>query len=147
MKKILLLLIIITHTLFLNTVHSQQKRENPLVKRFIKLELILKDKYPPVKDKQFEITIFSNRKCGRCNHLLKLLRKKNIPFMVYDLKIKKNGDLMRKLCYKKAGKKNIGIMYPVVLINDNTYFKIRNINDFANKIEAKYISAKQLKKS
>lgn len=147
MRNILLILLLTILSLFFQTGYSQQKQENPLEKRFKKLESILSDSYPPIKKKQFEITIFSNRKCGRCNHLLKLLREKHIPFIVYDLKIQKNGNLMRKLCYKKAGKQNIGILYPVVLLNNIIYYKIKNIPAFAKQIETKYITTKQLNKS
>ncbi len=146
MKNILLLLLI-SISLFANTTtYSQGIKTNPIDKRFKKLETILKDKYPTIKKDQLEITVFSNKKCGKCNKFIDLLRKKKIPFMVYDLKIQKNGDLMRKLCYKKAGKQNIGIMYPVVLLNNEVHYKIKNIPEFVNIIETKYLSIKQVNK-
>jgi len=146
MKNIFILILISVLTFSYQNGYSQKNRINPLEKRFSKISLILKGKYPPIKKNQYEITIFSHKKCGRCRQLLKLLREKHIPIIVYDLKIPKYGNLMRRLCYKQAGKQGIGIHYPVVLENDKVIYKIRNIGKLAKDIETKYTSTKNVNK-
>lgn len=144
MMRILLILLITLGCLQSSDAFSQKK--NPLDKRYNKLVSIVKDTYPPVKKNQFELTVFSHKKCGRCRKLLELLREKQIPMIVYDLKIPKYGNLMRSLCYKKAGKKNIRIHYPVVITNKEVVYKINNLVKFANEIETKYLGTKIVNK-
>lgn len=145
MKK-LFLLILTSIVLHSGNLFSQNNKHNPLEQRFQKLQLILKNKYPKPTKEQFELTIFTNPKCGRCNELTKLVRLDSIPFISYDLKISKYGDLMRKLCYHKAGKMSIGIKYPVVVINDKVYYKIKNITEFVKEINEEFLKNKGLNK-
>lgn len=144
MNKILSILTISLCLLVSTKAFSQN--HNPLEKRYNKLLLLSKDKYPPIKKNQFELTIFSHQKCGRCRKLLELLRKKHIPMIVYDLKIPKYGNLMRNICYKKAGTKNIRIHYPVVVLNDKVVYKIYNLVKYSEEIEAKYLKTKRVNK-
>ncbi|MGB5990122.1 MAG: hypothetical protein WBG43_10320 [Marinifilaceae bacterium] len=136
MKRITLFLII---SLFTICSYAQERPKlNPLEKRLNKIELVLKDKYPEIKDGQFEISIFSDKRCNHCKRFLKLLSKRNIPFIKFDVRIRKNANIMRKLCYKTAKKASIKIAYPVVLINNEVYYNTRNLRDFCNNIEKRY---------
>ncbi len=142
MKKTISISIICLFILVGTKTYSQN--HNPLEKRYNKLILLLNDQYPQVKYKQFELTIFSHKKCGRCKKIMELLREKKIPMIVYDLKIPKYGNLMRNLCYKKADSKNIGIHYPVVVLNNNITYKIYKPVDLVNEIESKYLDIQKI---
>lgn len=136
MKKITLLFII---GLFTICTYAQQKpRMNPLEKRLTKIELELKNKYPEIKKGQLEISIFSDDRCNHCKRFIKLLSKRKIPFIKFDVRIRKNANIMRKLCYKKAKKASIKIAYPVVLINNEVYYNTRNLKSFCNDIQKRY---------
>lgn len=117
-------------------------QKNPSKQRFDKISLILKNKYPELKKGQMEITIFGNKECGRCTSLVNQLRKSNIPFIEYELKIFKNAQLMRKICNKQSKDPVRSIHYPVVLLNNKAYWKIGGVSDFGKYIISQYKKAK-----
>ena len=119
-------------------INGYAQKQSPVKKRFNSLTKILENNYVDENPKKLDIVVFSNVKCGRCQRVTKDLKKDKVSFIEFDLKIQKNATIMRKLCYKKEGRSNISIMYPVVIVEDKVYHSIKNLTNFLKKLKDSY---------
>lgn len=87
-------------------------------------------------DTRSKVTIFSLPGCVRCAYMLDYLRCNKIRYTEYSTSDKTANDKMWE-AVRNSGKYEKGtISMPVIIINNQSYFNIYNLEDFAQSINS-----------